>query len=86
MLEHLSRSAEERRTLDSLGKLSGAGFDRKFVEAVVESDGREIDRLDRSHDRPSVSSDLRDLIGGLRPAVQHQLDEAKALQDLLSKG
>ncbi len=75
---------DDDRTLERLGTLDGAAFDREFVSAMVDGHQKVIDRLTAVRDR-SIDPDLRSLIVDLLPTIKHHLEMAQALQETVSK-
>jgi putative membrane protein len=64
----------------SLGKLSGAAFDRAYVDHEVDYHQQVLDALDKTLIPNAQNAELKSLLVSVRPAFVAHLDHAKSLQ------
>jgi len=71
--------------LANLKKLSGAAFDRAYVDHEVAYHEQVIDALDKTLIPSAQNAELKNLLVSVRPAFVAHLDHAKHLQASLGK-
>jgi len=71
-----SRPAEGQEKLATLQKMSGAAFDREFMNTMVSGHQKTLDEL-RSAQTSVQNADLKDYINDLIPKVQKHLEKAQ---------
>jgi len=76
-----SKPADAEAKLATLQKMSGAEFDREFMNTMVSGHQKTLDDL-RSAATTAQNSNLKDYINDLMPKVQKHLEKA---QDLVTK-
>jgi putative membrane protein len=79
----MKNSMEQHR--DSLSKLSGAAFDRAYIESQVSAHQRMIDQLNQmaaSSQNPQLTQLIRDAM----PTMQAHLDAARVIHGKLTSG
>lgn len=81
----LSLVANTDSTRNKLRKLSGAAFDRAYVDNEVEFHAAVIDLLDGTLVPSVENKDLKDLLVAVRPAFVAHLEHAKTIQASLVK-
>ena len=81
--EALTRQAEEQAR--RLGGLSGAAFDKAYVENEVAYHQQVLDAIDKVLLPSAQNEELKGLITKVRPAIAAHLDHAKMLQSSLGK-
>jgi putative membrane protein len=90
----LDKKNKDASEMAKLTNLRGAAFDREYVRAMVDGHQKAIDRLTNAKENrrlaretpgQPISSDLKDLIDGLLPTIQHHLEMAQALQAKVAK-
>jgi len=69
----------------SLEKLSGAAFDRAYVDHEVAYHQQVLDALDKTLIPSAQNAELKSLLVSVRPAFVAHLDHAKSLQASLGK-
>jgi putative membrane protein len=69
----------------SLEKLSGAAFDRAYVDHEVGYHQQVLDALDKTLIPSAQNAELKSLLVSVRPAFVAHLDHAKSLQASLGK-
>jgi putative membrane protein len=69
----------------SLEKLSGAAFDRAYVDHEVAYHQQVLDALDKTLIPSAQNAELKSLLVAVRPAFVAHLDHAKSLQASLGK-
>jgi len=74
-----SKPAEGQENLSNLQKMSGAEFDREFMNTMVSDHQKTLEDL-RSALTSVQNADLKDYINDLIPKVQKHLDKAQDLQ------
>jgi putative membrane protein len=79
------RSAEADRQMQDLQALSGAAFDRRFVEVMVQNHEESVEKL-RQLETTAETEELREYVGDLLPTIEGHLDEAQELQSGLISG
>jgi putative membrane protein len=77
----LTQGGEQSRT--QLNGLSGAAFDRAYIDHEVEYHQTVLDAIDKTLIPNAQNADLKALLQQTRPAVAAHLDMAKALQTKL---
>jgi predicted outer membrane protein len=65
--------------ISRLDGLTGAELDRAFLEMAVEDHQKTLERIDTELLPAVQSPELKQLMEGMLPTVQHHLDEAKRL-------
>jgi putative membrane protein len=78
----LTQGGEQART--QMNGLSGAAFDRAYVDHEVEYHQTVLDALDQTLIPNAQNAELKALLQQVRPAVAAHLDMAKALQTKLA--
>jgi putative membrane protein len=78
-----SKPAEGKEELAKLQKLSGAQFDREFMNTMVMDHQKDLDEL-RKAQTSVQNADLKDYINDLIPTVQKHLDKAQDLRTKLT--
>ncbi len=80
----LKKGADEN--VANLKKLSGAAFDKAYVDHEVAYHQAVLDAIDKTLVPSAQNKELKDLIVKVRPAIAAHLDHAKHLQAELGKG
>lgn len=75
--------ADARRRLEGL---SGAGFDRAYMDREVEYHQAVLDALDQTLIPGASDAELRSLLEGVRPAIAAHLERARTLRSGLDAG
>lgn len=90
----LQKKNQDASEIGKLTDLRGNAFDREYARAMIDGHQKAIDRLTNAAEnlRPGrenagqpISPDLKALIDGLLPTIQHHLDMAQALQAKVAK-
>jgi putative membrane protein len=76
--QSLTQSGESKRT--ELQGLSGAAFDKAYVDSEVTYHAQVLDAIDKTLIPSAQNADLKKLLQDTRPAVAHHLDMARQLQ------
>jgi putative membrane protein len=79
----LKKGAQEN--VANLKKLSGAAFDKAYVDHEVAYHQAVLDAIDKTLIPSAQNAELKGLIEKVRPAIQAHLDHAKHLQGSLGK-
>jgi putative membrane protein len=74
-----------RQKLDQLGDKQGDAFDRAYVDTVVQGHQHVLQIIDQRLLPNATNVDVKALVEDLRPGVQKNYDQAKALQLKLEK-
>ncbi len=74
-----SLSEDQKESLDKLGKLTGADFDREYLAGQVDAHEKALSLMQDYAEHGDVPS-LKTTAGSIAPIVQKHLDEAKALK------
>jgi putative membrane protein len=74
-----------QQNVSNLKKLSGAQFDKAYVDHEVEYHQAVLDAIDKTLIPSAQNAELKGLIEKVRPAIQAHLDHAKHLQADLGK-
>lgn len=77
--------AGAKQATEKLGKLSGAQFDRAYVEHEVAYHQQVLEAIDKALLPSAKNAELKALIGKVRPAIAAHLDHARMLQSALAK-
>jgi putative membrane protein len=70
---------DSMQKISRLDGLTGAELDRAFLEMAVEDHQKTLERIDTELLPAVQSPELKQLMEGMLPTVQHHLDEAKRL-------
>jgi putative membrane protein len=70
---------DSMQKISRLDGLTGAELDRAFLEMAVEDHQKTLERIDAELLPAVKSPELKQLMEGMLPTVQHHLDEAKAM-------
>jgi putative membrane protein len=76
---------EIRQEVDRLAGLSGAEFDREFVNMMVEDHEKAVE-LFRNQAQIGMNPDLKDYVNDMLPNLETHLKKAQELQSKLFKG
>lgn len=74
------------KNLAALKKLSGAAFDRAYVDHEVVYHGQVLEALDKTLIPNATNAELKALLVKVRPAFVAHLEHAKQIQASLKKG
>jgi putative membrane protein len=74
------------KNLAALKKLSGAAFDRAYVDHEVAYHGQVLEALDKTLIPNAANAELKALLVKVRPAFVAHLEHAKQIQATLKKG
>jgi len=74
-----SLKVDSEKTLDSLKKADGAGFDKAYVQSQIDGHQKVLDILDK-HAPTSAAPELADALREARAVVEQHLRDAQALQ------
>jgi putative membrane protein len=74
------------KNLATLKKLSGAAFDRAYVDHEVVYHGQVLEALDKTLIPNATNAELKALLVKVRPAFVAHLEHAKQIQATLKKG
>jgi putative membrane protein len=80
----LKKGGEEN--LANLKKLSGAAFDKAYIDHEVAYHEQVLDAIDKTLIPSAQNAELKSLLVSVRPAFVAHLDHAKMLQAKLGKG
>ena len=72
-------AADMKAEMTGLARLSGSDFDREFLQMMVKGHEMELAKLGPEMDE-CVSSDMKDLLDGMRPVLQKHADNARSLE------
>ncbi|HEU4853167.1 MAG TPA: DUF4142 domain-containing protein [Telluria sp.] len=75
-----SLRAGGKSTLDKLGKLKGAEFDKAYVDNEVTYHQAVLDTIDKTLIPNAKNAELKDLIVKVRPAIDAHLQHARQMQ------
>lgn len=86
-MNEMTRSLQESgdQAYERLSRLSGADFDRAYIEHEVAYHRTVIDALDETLIPGATNEELREALTGTRPAFQAHLDHAQSLLDELGE-
>jgi putative membrane protein len=79
-----SKPAEAQDKMASLQSMSGAAFDREYINTMVDNHQKTLDALNAALSS-TQNADLKEYINDLMPKVHKHLDEARELQTKLTK-
>ena len=75
------QKAEQRR----LEKLSGAAFDRAYMQMMVKDHTKDVAEFEKEANSSTANADLRDYASRTYPTLDDHLTNAKAVNDSLNK-
>ena len=80
--QSLAKGGDENRA--SLEKLSGAAFDKAYIDHEVAYHQQVLDAIDKVLEPNAKNAELKGLIQSVRPAIAAHLEHAKQIQGRLS--
>ena len=78
-------SAEQKAEQQRLEKLSGAAFDRAYMQMMVKDHTKDIAEFKKEANSSAANPDLRDYANRTYPTLDDHLTNAKAVNDSLTK-
>ena len=78
-------SAEQKAEQQRLEKLSGAAFDRAYVQMMVKDHTKDVAEFKREAASTSANSDLKDFATRTYPTLADHLTQIKAIHDSMNK-
>ena len=78
-------SAEQRAEQQKLEKLSGAAFDRAYVQMMVKDHTMDVAEFKKEAASTSANSDLKDFATRTYPTLEDHLTQIKAIHDSMNK-
>ena len=78
-------SAQQKAEQQRLQKLSGAAFDRAYMQMMVKDHTHDVAEFKKEANSTAANSDLRDYAKRTYPTVDDHLTNAKSINDTLSK-
>ena len=78
-------SAQQKAEQQRLEKLSGAAFDRAYVQMMVKDHVKDVAEFKKEAASTSANSDLKDFATRTYPTLDNHLTHVKALQDSMNK-
>lgn len=70
---------------ERLSKLSGAEFDKSYLDAMVEEHEDAVDALEGKAGKKEEHADVREWAAKTLPEVKHHLERAKSLRERLNR-
>ena len=78
-------SAQQKAEQQHLEKLSGAAFDRAYIQMMVKDHTKDVAEFKKEAASTSVNSDLKDFATRTYPTLNDHLTHVKAIHDAMSK-
>jgi putative membrane protein len=78
-------NAQQKAEQQRLEKLSGAAFDRAYVQMMVKDHVKDVAEFKKEAADTSANPDLKDFVTRTYPTLDNHLTHAKALQDSMNK-
>src|SRR5213075_454472 len=76
--------AEQKAEQQRLEKLSGAAFDRAYMQMMVKDHVKDVAEFKKEANSTAANSDLRDFAKRTYPTLENHLTQAKAVNEALS--
>lgn len=80
-----TKGGEHKRTLNRLTKLTGAEFDREYMEAMVDDHKEDIEKFEKQADK-GKDPDVKKFASDNLPILQKHLELAQSTQKQLEAG
>jgi len=78
-------NAQQKAEQQRLNKLSGAAFDRAYVQMMVRDHAKDVAEFKKEANDTAANSDLRDYAKRTYPTLDEHLTDAKSINQTLSK-
>lgn len=77
-VQHVGDKSEAKKDVQMMSKLSGAAFDREFMQMMVENHTKAVEKF-RNMSNTAQNAELKEYASDLLPKIEHHLEEAKKL-------